>query len=491
MSASSGPVVVGIDQGTGSTKAIALDVAGNVVGTASRPVGISYPRSGWVEQDADEIVSSVVSVVASLSASVGRPIAAVGLSTQRESALAWDTATGEALTPVIGWQDRRTSPRARKLSASDAGTMVRFITGLPVDPMFSALKFEWILNEIDQDRKRATAGQITLGTVDAWLVSQLVGERRIEVGNASRTQLLDVQSMQWREELLELFRVPVQALPPVRASDLPTAPSASLFGAAITGVLGDSHAALFGHGIRQPGPVKVTYGTGSSVMGLRDGPASGGLADTIAWSVGGTVGRAFEGNILATGASLVWLGTILGISADEVAELASSHPSGGVDFVPAFAGLASPWWDQQAVGIMSGLTLATSRGELARAAVEAIALQIEDVLAAAELEHCVPTVSELHVDGGPASNDWLMQLQADISRRTVIRPSVSGMSAHGAAWLAGSSIGVWDSTRAPWSDDERTFRPAEDESGAERKSRWAQALRRSRLIDLNGASRPK
>jgi glycerol kinase len=481
------PVVFSIDQGTSSTKAIALNADGHAIANVSRRVAISHPRPGWVEQDANAIFGSVEWCIAALAAQVGVPPAAIAISSQRESAVAWETSTGRALQPILGWQDRRTRARARELAATAARQQVRRISGLPLDPMFSALKFQWMLDEIDPRRERAMAGEITLGTVDAWLVHRLTGERRIEVGNASRTQLLDHETGQWSAELASIFNIPPNALPRVAHSDEAT--GAILAGPArgvrVTGILADSHAALFGHGIRTQGHVKATYGTGSSIMGLVDQPRlSAGVDDTIAWSKGESIAHAFEGNILATGAVLEWLGHLLGVSAGRVADLAeSADGSSTVDFVPAFAGLAAPWWDEDAVGMISGLTLDTSPAQLARAALEAIALQIEDVLSAAE-DAGVPTISVVHADGGPSSNDWLMQLQADLSGRTITRESVADMSARGAGWFAGAAADIWATDEIPWlscSAPKKFYPRRENTLVRERQSQWHEAIARARM----------
>jgi glycerol kinase len=487
MSPSARGVVLAIDQGTGSTKGIALDAAGAQRARADKPIGLGSPSPGWVEQDPEEILASVREVAGRLRAEAGQPVAAIGLSVQRESAVAWDTATGTPLSPVIGWQDRRTSDAAARFSVTDADR-VRRISGLPLDPMFSALKFGWILDRIDPDRRAARAGALTLGTVDAWLTARLAGVRRIERGNASRTQLLDIETGQWSAELLERFGIPAAALPDVVPSDAPgaTAVADGRGLAPIAAVLGDSHAALFGHGCRAPGMVKATYGTGSSVMGLSARPhAAAGIADTIAWDVGGEVSRAFEGNILSTGGTLAWLAGLLDTSPGELAVLAENAPDGGLDIVPAFAGLGAPWWDTSAVGLISGLTLGTSRASLARAALESIPLQIEDVIRSVEggaEDGAGVRIAEVHVDGGPSGNDWLMQAQADLSARTVIRPRHGNLSALGVAWLAGAAVGAWDALTAPWDGEKTVFLPALGEADRRaRLRRWHDAVARSRL----------
>ncbi|MGH1523773.1 FGGY family carbohydrate kinase [Leifsonia sp. L25] len=476
-------VILTVDQGTGSTKGLAIAASGELLGTASVPIGQSHPQPGWVEQDAFEIARSVESVLATLRAQTDAPVAGIALSTQRESAVVWDTATGTPLGPVLGWQDRRTSDTAEKLNASMVGQEVWDLSGLPVDAMFSALKFSWILDRIDPDRRRAAAGEITLGTVDAWLLNDLTGERRIERGNASRTQLVDFRTGQWSDLLLEVFDIPRAALPDIVDSDTRSEPLTDprLEGAPVRSVFGDSHAALFGHGIRREGAVKVTYGTGSSVMGLTDAVRSGSLANTIAWSRSGALAHAFEGNILSTGGTLVWLADLLRTDVAELISLAENAPPAPVDLVPAFGGLAAPWWDDSAVGLISGLTLGTTRAELARAALESIALQIEDVLAAADRSGA-SRIDEVYVDGGPAQNDFVMQLQADLSGRTIIRPELSALSALGAAWLAGQSAGMWNDETPPWSTNNSKFEPQSLFSErSTRNGRWQTAIDRSRL----------
>lgn len=473
-------VVVAVDQGTSSSKAVALDRGGAVVATSAVGIGCATPRPGWVEQDPRELLESVATCLKEVSAKVDGVVAAVGLSSQRESALAWDARTGEPLSPLLGWQDRRTAPAAARLG--DAARQVRARSGLPIDPMFSALKFGWILDEIDPDRRRARAGTIRLGTVDAWLLDSLTGEFRIEAGNASRTQLLNLATLVWDDDLLDIFGVPREALPPIVRSDAPSAPVAGL-GVGFTAVLGDSHAALYGHGVRAPGSVKVTYGSGSSVMGLSEGeiPAASGMVHTLGWLTDSPA-RAFEGNILSTGATLVWLAGIIGATPEELAAWAALAPdAGGVSLVPAFAGLGAPWWDATAQAVIAGFDQGTRREHLARAALESIPHQIEDVLQAAE-RATGSAIDLVLADGGPARNDLLMQLQADLSGRTVLRPENAMLSVTGAAHLAGVTAGVWDETAVQALPRQRTsFRPTLDTgSRATRRSNWAAAVRRAR-----------
>lgn len=480
-------VVVAIDQGTSSTKVVVVDGLGVVIARASAPLGQSHPQPGWVEQDAEGLFTSVVTAVENALLGLDRPIAAIGLSTQRESAVVWDRSSGAALGPVLGWQDRRTASAAQALHAAGHDDAVRTSTGLPIDPMFSALKFAWLLDSVDPDRSRSSAGQIALGTVDSWIVFRLTGEHRIEVGNASRTQLLDLDTGDWNDNLLGLFGVPRAALPVVVSSIEPSVPVAGVAGIGpdvrITGVLGDSHAALYGHGARTPGAVKVTYGTGSSIMGLLpEGRSAGvGLVRTIAWSTG-VPAQAFEGNILSTGSTVVWLAGVLGITPAEVFALAeAATDSGGVDLVPAFSGLGAPWWDDAAQAVIAGVGLGTTREHLACAAVESIALQIDDVLRAADAG-TGSRVATILADGGPSSNRWLMQLQADLSQRSVVPADVAELSALGAAHLAGTSVGLWsDADVLGLGAASASLEPHMDAAAAtERHDRWLSAVARSR-----------
>ena len=468
-------VIVAIDQGTSATKAIALDGAGLLLASVTVPVGQSHPHPGWVEQDATELLASAREAVQQVVAQVGAPVLGVGISSQRESALLWDTRTGEPLGPMLGWQDRRTSAAAAALA--DQADLVRERSGLPLDPMFSALKLAWLLDEVDPGRVRSARGEIAAGTVDSWLVYALTGEHRIEIGNASRTQLLNLASGTWDPDLLDLFGIPAAVLPqvvasttPTRATDLPGAP-------AVHAVLGDSHAALYGHGVRAPGQVKVGYGSGSSVMGLADrvGQIPAGLVGTIAWQLDeGGHQLAFEGNILSTGSTIAWLSRLLNRPVGELMALARSAEPGPVFLVPAFAGLGAPWWDPGANATLTGFDLGTDAGTLARAGAEAIAHQVEDVLAAAEAH---APITEILADGGPAEDDWLMQLQADISGRVVRRGGRPSLSACGVGLLAAQQCGL----EPPATDTGDAFTPTPDrESIHPRRDGWRRAVAHAR-----------
>lgn len=480
-------LIVAIDQGTSSTKALLVDRRGQVVAEASAPVGQAHPRPGWVEQDPAEIWESVTTATRHcLDGHDPTHVAAVGISNQRESMLLWERSGGEPVTPVISWQDRRTSARCASLVADGWAETVREVTGLPLDPMFSAAKAGWLLDHADPGRRRVRAGDLCLGTIDSWLLSRFGGEHVIEVGNASRTQLLDVRTGRWDPRLLELFGIPSAVLPRVVAStgpfpavrDLPPLPE----GVPVAAVLGDSHAALFAHAGWRPGRVKATYGTGSSVMALRadaGNPLHTGLCRTIAWETGAGVAHAVEGNILSTGATLRWLADTVGRAPEDLADLAGGASSDGVHLVPAFGGLAAPWWDGNARAVLVGMTLATGLPQIARAALESIAFQVEDVVAAAG-EHEI-----LLADGGAAANPALMQIQADISGRRVHQSQISDLSAIGAAHLAGLAAALWTQDELEGFDrPARVFAPRTSTAQRWRmRSAWHEAVARARATD--------
>ncbi|MEO3789287.1 FGGY family carbohydrate kinase [Nonomuraea sp. B10E15] len=443
------PLVLGVDQGTSATKAILVDAAGETVARASVPLAQRHPAPGMVEQDGEELWRGVRDAVSACLAGAppGR-VVAVGLSVQRESLILWDRASGAPLSPLVSWQDRRGTALCARLAASGAAPMVRGISGLPLDPMFSAAKAAWLLDH--HGRENGRPGGLCLGTVDSWLLHRLGAGHVIEVGSASRTQLMDVRERRWSPELLELFGIPEETLPAIAPSAAPSvkehadaaALHPSLAGVPVSAVLGDSHAALFAHAAGRPGRVKVTYGTGSSVMGLADPGADGdeGLCLTIGWQDEAPA-YALEGNILSAGATITWLAGVLGTEPEELARLATRGRRGAVQLVPAFGGLGAPWWDDQAVAVMTGFGFGTGREDLARAAVDSVALQVGDVVAA--LERAAGPVDELLADGGPTANADLMQWQADVTGRAVRVARRPELSALGAAHLAGVSSGVW------------------------------------------------
>ncbi len=478
-------MLLAIDQGTSATKALLVDAAGQIVARGSAPVGQAHPQPGWVEQSATEIWDSVRTAVAlCLDGQDGAAVAAVGLSTQRESLVLWERAGGAPVGPLLSWQDRRTAPHCARLRGEGAGERVRALSGLPLDPMFSAPKASWLLDAHDPDRARSRRGELCLGTVDSWLLSRLGGDHLIEVGNASRTQLLDIKTCEWHPELLELFGVPEDVLPEIVSSagpfpavrDLPPLRD----GIPVHAVMGDSHAALFAHAGWRPGQVKATYGTGSSIMSLGRLPDQGSeaLCATIAWD-DGAPRHAVEGNIRASGATLTWLAGVLGTSPEALAQQAAPS-SDGVHLVPAFGGLGAPWWDDEAVGLFSGLTFGTGAPQLARAALESIAFQVEDVVAAVHRE--VAPVQTLLADGGPTANRVLMQLQADTSGRRVQVARARELSALGVAHLAGIGAGYWDqSSLEAFDRSGEEYAPEEAEPSRRRRiAHWHAAVSRAR-----------
>ncbi|HEX8627832.1 MAG TPA: FGGY family carbohydrate kinase [Catenuloplanes sp.] len=477
------PLVLAVDQGTSSTKALLVAADGRVVSRAAAPVGETQPHPGWVEQSADELWHSVRRAVEDcVEPAMAARVCAIGLSTQRESLVLWERRTGRALGPLVSWQDQRTTAQCRDLMATGAGPLVRSVSGMPLDPMFSALKARWLLDTYDPDRRRSRAGELCLGTVDSWLLSRFGREHVTEVGNASRTQLLDVSTGQWDDRLLELFGVPRAVLPRVVASagDFPAARSLAPLpdGVPVRAVMGDSHAAMFAHAGWRPGVVKATYGTGSSVMALGDGDSPG-LCRSIAWDITGPV-FAVEGNIRAAGRTLSWLAELFGTDvATLLAEAATAAPGGDVHLVPGFGGLGAPWWEPEAVAVLSGLTLGSRRGDLAAAGLAAIAFQVDDVLRA--VEGAVGAVRLLLVDGGLTRSTRLMQLQADLGGRRVARSDEPDLSALGVADAAAVAAGL-----CGFDDLEQRLRPAEEFhpaiGAADRTALlagWQRALRRA------------
>ena len=472
-------VVISIDAGTTGVRSFALDESGVQVGLAYREFTQFFPRPGWVEHDAAEIWEAVQTTLSELAAQLdqlGHAVAAIGITDQRETVVAWSRSTGLPLHRAIVWQDRRTAGRCDELAAAGHLDLVRRTTGLVLDPYFSGTKIEWLLN---QGGVTADA-DLAIGTIDSWLIWQLSGGAAhvTDVTNAARTMLYDITEGQWSAELCGLLGVPTDALAEVRPSSgrfALTADTTALGpGLPISGAAGDQQAALFGQACLTPGMTKNTYGTGSFVLmniGTTCPEPVDGLLTTIAWDLGDGPVYALEGAVFVTGAAIQWLRDGLGIisEAAEIGPLAASvSDTGGVFFVPAFAGLGSPWWDPYARGTIVGLTGGTGRAELARATVEAMALQTRDVIDAMETAggH---EVTALRVDGGAAVMDLLLQFQADQLGVTVSRPTVTETTALGAAMLAGLTEGVWtsvDDVTQAWHLD-REFVPSPDRSAAD------------------------
>src|SRR5262245_4110329 len=444
-----------IDQGTTNTKVLLIDAQGVAIAQATRPLVQRYPHPAWVEQDADAIWQSVREAIDECLAAVPDPqLAAIAITNQRESVTLWERTSGRPLGPVVVWQCRRTADFCAELRARGLAPMLAERTGLAVDPLFSGSKMRWLLDHVEDGARRAERGELCLGTMDSWVLWNLTGGavHACDLTNASRTQLLDIHSLHWSDELLELFGVPQAALPDAR-------PSSAYFGSTvaigrlpagipIASMIGDSHAALFGQAGFLPGTVKATYGTGSSLMTPTSTPvlSQHGLSTTIAWALDRErVTFALEGNIPVTGAAVQWLGEFLGLAnpAEAVAELAGRvADAGGLYLVPAFVGLGAPYWNDAARGLISGLTQGATTAHLARATIEAIAYQVRDVFDVMQAESGMD-LKVLLADGGASRNNMLMQFQADIIGRPLLRSASTDASALGAAYLAGLAVGIW------------------------------------------------
>ncbi|NBZ87775.1 FGGY-family carbohydrate kinase [Stagnihabitans tardus] len=464
--------ILAIDQGTTNTKAILVDETGAILARASAPLTTEYPHPGWAEQSAQAIWASVQKVIADL-APHGRPDG-IAIANQRETLVVWDRKTGTPLCPAPIWQCRRTAEASAWLIADGHDAKVIAATGLGINPLFPAGKLAWVLENIPEAKPLLSQGRLCAGTVDAWLLFNLTGAFATDHSNASRTQLFDTRSLTFSDDLAALFGASTACLPEPRPSD-------SRFGQTPEGIpvlamMGDSHAALYGHGVRAPGTVKATYGTGSSLMTLTPGrvASSHGLSGTIAWTGRHGTAHALEGNITVSAQAVSFMGGILGLgSAAEVSTLAETVPdTGGVVFVPALAGLGAPHWDDQARGTITGMTHGTTRAHLARAAIEAVAHQIADVFAAMEADG--GRLEGLRADGGASGNGFLMQRQADFLARPVTQSAVEEVGALGAAAMAFTHFGV----TLPLGGEGQTFSPARD-PGPDR-ALWAGALRKAR-----------
>ncbi len=447
--------ILSIDQGTTNTKALLIDSAGRVVGKASSPMTVTCPQPGWIEQDADDLWRSVQEVIAEcLSSPECGDVAALAVTNQRESVVVWDRVTGRPAGPCVIWQCRRTAPFCAELRRRGLESAIRAKSGLGLDPLFSASKARWLIESVPDGRKRAAAGQLCMGTVDSWLLWNLTGgaTHACDTSNASRTQLMNLSRLEWDAELLEWFGVPGSILPAIRPSSGEfgvTAGKGKLpAGIPIEALIGDSHGALFAHAAFRPGATKATYGTGSSLM--RRTPqivkSRHGLSATVGWSTPVHTEYAIEGNITLTGGAVQWAGEMLGLpDARAVAALAASVSSSeGVYMVPAMAGLGAPYWRDDARGMIAGLTRGSNAAHVARAAVDSVAYQVRDVFDAMAMDTAEqPDV--LMADGGASQNDQLMQFQADILGKPVVRNLSTDLSAIGAAWLAGLAAGMWKS----------------------------------------------
>ena len=483
-------VVVSIDAGTTGVRSFALNDNGEQGALAYQEFEQHYPRPGWVEHDATEIWRSVQITLSELMTAVEEPVAAVGIANQRETIVAWSRASSEPLSRAIVWQDLRTSDRCEQLLEAEQLDQIRKVTGLVINPYFSGTKIEWLLKNGGVE----SGPDLAFGTIDSWLIWKLTGGAThvTDVTNASRTLLFDINKGCWADELCDLLGVPGTSLPEVLPSSGrfgTTADTTALGrGIPISGVAGDQQSALFGQACFEPGMTKNTYGTGSFVL-MNVGTACpepvDGLLTTVAWDLGDGPVFALEGSVFVTGAAIQWLRDGLEIISDasEIGHLAeSASGTGGVFFVPAFAGLGSPWWDPRARGTIIGITGGTGRAEIALAVVEAMAFQTRDVVDAMAQAGGMP-VSEMRVDGGAAVLDLLLQIQADQLGVRVARPVVTETTAQGAAMLAGLAEGIWANTQeisAAWRLD-RSFEPRDNRSESDALHQdWLRALARSR-----------
>ncbi|MFP4283535.1 MAG: glycerol kinase GlpK [Opitutales bacterium] len=487
--------ILALDQGTTSSRAIIFDPAGNQISVAQQEFKQHYPQPGWVEHDPQEIWSSQSSVTAQAvtSANLGaNEIAAVGITNQRETVLVWDKKTGQPVYRAIVWQDRRTADFCRELKADGHADTFHQKTGLLLDPYFSGTKITWILNNVDDARKRAERGELLFGTVDAWLIWKFTdGAVHVtDVTNACRTLLFNIHTLDWDDELLGILGVPRAMLPTVKSSSEVYGHIAKRHfpgGVPIAGIAGDQHAALFGQACFEKGMAKNTYGTGCFLLmntGTEAVISEHNLLTTIAWQIGDTVEYALEGSVFIGGAVVQWLRDELGLirSAQECDKLAATvEDSGGLFLVPAFAGLGAPHWDPYARGAAFGMTRGTNRAHLCRAALEAIGFQVGD-LARAQVEDSGIALKELRVDGGACRSEPLMQFQADLLQCEVIRPESVETTALGAAYLAGLAVGYWkskDDIVRNWKEGTRFYPQRPRETMQTLQAGWEKAVSRA------------
>ena len=488
------PYILAFDQGTTSSRSLIFDSEGTVVSIAQKEFEQLFPQSGWVEHDPEGIWRSQMETAEEALAKAGlsgRDISGLGITNQRETTVIWDRLTGEPIYNAIVWQDRRTSEYCSRIRQS-SGDLVRRKTGLEVDAYFSASKITWLLENVEGARDRAAAGELAFGTIDSWLVWKLTGGKRhiTDVSNASRTMLFNIKSLDWDDDLLELFGIPRALLPTVRSSSEiygEVEIAGPLQGVPIAGLAGDQQAALFGQACFEPGSTKNTYGTGCFMLqniGNTPIESKHGLLTTVAWQIDCRTEYALEGSVFIGGAVVQWLRDALGIigSSGDVEKLAASvRDNGGVYFVPAFAGLGTPHWDQDARGTIIGLTRGTGKAHIARAALESIAFQSADLLDAMHADSGIG-LNELSVDGGATANDLLMQIQADLLQIPILRPAATETTALGAAYLAGLAVGYWVS-KEELSEHMRLDKRIEPQMpagrAAEMRARWNEAVSRS------------
>lgn len=482
--------ILALDQGTTSSRAILFSQQGEIAGIAQKEFTQIFPQSGWVEHDAEEIWSTQLAVLTEVIAKAKiklEDIQAIGITNQRETTIVWDRKNGKPIYNAIVWQDRRTAEYCRKVAEAGHEQLIQEKTGLLIDSYFSASKINWILNHVDGARALAEKGELAFGTIDSWLIYNLTdGQKHItDVTNASRSLLFNIHSLDWDEELLEIFEIPKSMLPQVcSSSEVYGETSQELINARIpiAGIAGDQQSALFGQLCTDVGMAKNTYGTGCFLlMNIGDKPiiSQNKLVTTVAWKIGDQVSYALEGSIFIGGAVVQWLRDELGIikKSSDIEKLATSvDDTNGVYLVPAFSGLGAPHWNAEARGTVVGLSRGANDAHLARAALESIAYQTYDILVAMENDS-ETKIHELRVDGGATANNFLMQFQADIVQSDVIRPAITETTAMGAAFLAGLATGFWkdiDELRNLWKED-RVFKPRKDNTAQEHIKEWKRA----------------
>ncbi|MGE8246725.1 MAG: glycerol kinase GlpK [Stenotrophomonas maltophilia] len=467
--------VLAIDQGTTSSRAILFDRAGRIAGSAQREFTQIFPQPGWVEHDPRDILTSVYTTITELLNRYQvdpRTIAGIGITNQRETTVVWDKATGQPIHNAVVWQSRQSHAICEQLKADGHEPLIRRRTGLLIDAYFSATKIRWILDHVEGAQSRAERGELLFGTIDSWLIWNLSGRQAhvTDVTNAARTLLFDIHALQWDDELLALFNIPRVMLPQVRSSSEVYATTQPQFffdqHLPIAGIAGDQQAALFGQACFEPGMAKNTYGTGCFMLmntGDKAVTSENGLLTTIAWGIDGHVEYALEGSIFVAGSVVQWLRDglrMFGKSSDCQAYAERAADNGGVYLVPAFVGLGAPYWRSDVRGAMFGLTRGTTKEHFIRAAVESMAYQTRDVLAAMQADAGIE-LKELRADGGAIANDFMAQFQSDILGVPVLRPQVAETTALGAAYLAGLATGFW-SSRAEIADQwavDRRFTP--------------------------------
>lgn len=487
-------LILALDQGTTSSRSILFNHKGEKIEVSQREFKQIFPKPGWVEHNPEEIWSSQVSTIAEVMAKqniTGEDIAAIGIANQRETTIVWEKTTGKPIYNAIVWQDRRTAKYCDELKKQGLTNVIKKKTGLVLDAYFSATKLKWILDNVSGARTRAEKGELCFGTVDTWLVWKLTrGNLFItDVSNASRTMLLNIHTLEWDEELLNIFNIPKNMLPKVKSNSEvygKTSGAVLAYQVPISGIAGDQQAALFGQLCTKPGMIKNTYGTGCFMLmntGEKPVYSNNNLLTTVAWKINGKTEYALEGSVFVGGAAVQWIrdGLKLIDDAAEIEKLANQVPdNGGVYFVPALTGLGAPYWDQYARGGILGITRGTTNAHIARATLEGIAYQVYDIIKAMEADANTKSI-ELRVDGGAVANNLLMQFQSDIFQFNVIRPKSLETTALGVAYLAGLAVGYWkniDELQEQWSID-RVFEPQQSlEESQKLVKTWKKAVSR-------------